>query len=542
MTSEEARELALKLWRNSDLARHSKGSCAGCHGPDFVDLAVIGSTEADIVRRAEIDGASPREAEALAIAVADMRERHAIPARDARSFRPFQPGGAVLLAEAVSPAHELEVERDIAFGRQLEALLPTLFGAPIDTLEEAEAARAEMLDLLQGGNTRGHNPRGLDLRSLPTGITYPLWSADLHHGGEEGTFNDWIADIAHDAPADDDPEWQAVQDAYLADPSRENFWRMYKAAEDLTEAQLLADCTYDGQGAQLACGGAEDFNRNKFQTALIGSHMLREQLDAHASTFAEGPLAFSYVEEDPRLDFMMDRRNTVLLPANPWEVGDRARVMLSNDNEEGSFRRLLGELGFPDFAQESIDSARTAKREQQELRLAWFWIGFTMDPSFARIHASNSTKVGEYMIASLLEENMHLHNSFAVHARIVAKGSLPEANVEGVNRQRRPDRVEPVFRLNYNYFLGYGRNLIAWRESSKAGTVLPDALKSEQETLWTRFNTNAFRMGLHLWLADHGRGLDVGDVRVPLLREHFKAYAPGRAADAELLDRVEARL
>ncbi|MFM2399403.1 MAG: hypothetical protein RL341_1560, partial [Pseudomonadota bacterium] len=49
---------ALTLWRNDDLAKHPKGSCAGCHGADFFDLARIGSTSEDLARRAKIDGAS----------------------------------------------------------------------------------------------------------------------------------------------------------------------------------------------------------------------------------------------------------------------------------------------------------------------------------------------------------------------------------------------------------------------------------------------------------------------------------------------------
>ena len=541
MSSAEAKTVAMKLWRNDDLERHMKGSCASCHGPDFLDLAVIGSTDEDLRRRAVGDGASEEEAEALVIAVTDMREQLGIPARDARSFRPFQPGGEVLLPGRDAPDHLLRVERDIAFGRQIEALLPTLFGAPIATLEDAERARAEMMDLLEGANTQGHNPRGTDLRGLKVGLPYPLWSADNFHGPREGTFNDWIADVGHDAKPEHREEWQAVMDAYLDNPNRESFWRMYAAAEEMTEAQLLADCTYDGQGAHLACAATDDFNRNKFQSALMGSHMLRESLSAHPSDFLQGPLALSYTQEDPNLDFMLDRKETVFLPAPNWEIGDRARVMLDNSNDEGSFRRLLDELGFPEFVQDSIDGSRTAKAEQQDLRVSWFWIGFTLDPSFARIHPSNSTKVGEYMIASLLAENMHLHNSFAANMRMVAKGTLPEANVKKVNRQRKPDPVTPRFDLNYSYFVGYNRETLRWKEDRKAGTVLPDDLKAEQEELWARLTGNAFRMGMHLYLADADAGLGAGKVPIYPLENHFATYAPDNAeADGELVARVRA--
>ncbi|MEM7730856.1 MAG: hypothetical protein AAF311_16610, partial [Pseudomonadota bacterium] len=461
---EAAYETALSLWLDDDLTRHPKGSCAGCHGPDFIDLAFIGSEDAEITRRALIDGATDAEAEALVLAVNDMRAGLGLPKRDARSFRPFQPGGAVILPDLEEASHIASVKRDIAFGEQMEALLPTLFGPPIHTLNDAEAARAEMLDLLNGTNFQGYNPRGLDLRSLPTGILYPLWSADLHHGADEGTLNDWIADMAHDAKPGEAEDWKAQIRAYLDHPDEENFWRLYRAAETKTEAATLADCTYPKRNAHLACGATDDFSRNKFQSALIGQHLMREAASPHASTFLRGPLAFSYTQTEPRLDFMLDRKKVEHLPAPSWEVGDRARVMLDKSKTEGSLRTLLDQVGLPGFVQDSVDAARTSKEEQQALRLSWFWIGFTMDPSFARIHSSNSTKSGEYMVESLLQENMHLHNAFAAHTRIVAKGTLQDANVKRRNRQRYPDLIPPVFKLNYSYFVGYKREKLKWKE------------------------------------------------------------------------------
>ena len=530
-------DMALALWRNDDLDTHPKGSCAGCHGPDFIDLAVIGSTEADIVRRAEIDGATPEQAEALAEAVAYLRADWQVPARNARTFRPFQPGGDILLPEHGGALQDARVARDIAFGEQMERLLPTLYGPRIDGLAAAERARGEMLDLLHGTNDFGANPDGLDLRTLPVGLPYPRWSSDLHHG--EGTFNDWVADIAHDVRDEHRADWLALNDAYLADPSRVNFWRLYKAAEDWTEAEQLADCTYDGRGAHLACAASEDFNRNKFQSALIGQHLMRERLHGRAGElFSGGPLALSYIDSDPALDFMLDRKNPDHLPGNLWEVGDRARVMLDHDREAGSFRRLLAELGFPAFAQESVGAERSTTDEQEELRRAWFWLGFTMDPSFARVHDSNSTKVGEYQVASLLRVNLHMHNSFAAHMRIIAKGTLPEANVTGFDQRSRQFRTQdPAMRLNYSYFIGYNRTELKWTEDR--GAEVDPALKDAQQALWTRFNANAFRMGLELYLAEVESGAAATEVVTYPLKAHFDLYHEGdRDADYALLNRV----
>ena len=522
---------------------HPKGSCAGCHGPDFIDLAVIGSTRDDIVRRAEIDGATPDQATALADAVEYLRADHQIPARNARTFRPFQPGGAVMLPDHDGPLHVARVDRDIAFGQQIERLLPTLFGPRVTGLEHAERARGEMLDLVHGTNDHGANPDRLNLRSLPMGMPYPLWSADLHHG--EGTFNDWIADIAHDVKAEYEAEWTALVDTYLDDPSRNNFWRLYAAAETMTEAQQLEDCTYDGQGAHLACEATEDFNRNKFQSALMGQHLMREQLAGReGELLGGGALALSYIDEDPELRFMLDRKSPNFLPSNLWEVGDRARVMLDNDNTEGSFRVLLAELGFPVFAQESVAEDAASKVEQHDLRRAWFWLGFTTDPSFARMHPSNSTKVGEYMIASLLDVNMHMHNSFAAHMRIIAKGTLPEANVARFDqRLGQIERVPPAMRLNYNYFIGYNRTELRWKEDRRNDTLLPQGLKDTQAALWHRFNANAFRMGMELYLAEVESGAEATDVVTYPIKVHFDLYQPEhKAEDYALLNRVQAAL
>ncbi|MGB6230705.1 MAG: hypothetical protein WBF53_11340, partial [Litorimonas sp.] len=530
----------LALWRNDDRTVHPKGSCAGCHGPDFLDLARIGTTRDDVLRRAVIDGATPDQAEALANAIEHMRTRWLMPRTDARTFRPFQPGGKVIFAGSTKPRHIAAVERDIAFGYEMERLMPTLFGPPIETLEEAEIARSEMLDILHGTDGQGHNPDGLNLRSLPVGIPFPLWSADAHHGPEDGTLNDWVADLAHDARPEEREAWQAVMDDYLSDPNRVTFWRMYAAAEEMTVAQPLRDCTFEGTNSHLACGAVDDFNRDKFLSALIGQHRMRLEVMGRPDDFQEGPLAYAYLDADPALDFMLKRKQPHFLPGNNWEVGDRARVMLKNDRDPGSLREQMDALGFPDFAVDSVDGERTATQEQHELRLAWFWLGFTQDPSFARTHASNSTKSGEYMIASLLDENLHLHNSFAANMRIVAKGTLPEANVAGFNKRvGRIERTTPVFRLNYSYFVGYNRTVLKWKEDKKAGRTVPTGLKAIQEDLWSTFTANAFRMGMHLYLADVERGALATDVPTYPLKVHFDTYAPERKeADYALLNRV----
>ncbi len=496
----KAQATALTLWRNNDLTKHPKGSCAGCHGADFFDLARIGSTDIDIVRRAVTDGATQAEAQALLHSVKKMRTQFKMPVTDARNFRPFQPGGILLSAPSGEPAHISNIRRDIAFGKQLETYLPTLMGARIDSLDKAKKARAELLDLAQGTNSAGANPQLKTLRTLPIGLQYPLWSADVHHGANEGTFNDWVADIAHDPKPEMRAQWQTLQDNYLANPNHENFWRMYNASRLMTQVPLLGSCVFAGTASQSKCTATDDFNKNKFLSALMGQHMLRiEATGQSLDDFYKGAVSFSYLDNDPVLNsFMKSREGFPLLPNNPWEVGDRGRVMLDSTNTAGSFQDNLRSLGYPDFAVKSIDPTRSAAQEQVDLRKAWFWIGFTIDPSFARTHKSNATKVGEYMVGTLMEERFFNHTMFSGLIRLAVTSAVQDANVVGKSSPTRVEPVTPVFLINYAYLWGYGRTVLDSQWNEPRGSPIPNALKAESENYWSRLTGNGFRMSLYL--------------------------------------------
>lgn len=493
LTDAQAKDIAMRLWRNDNLQQHPKGSCAGCHGADFFDLARIGSTDADLTRRATIDGASAEQAAALVQAIRKMRTDFSMPATNARQFRPFQPAGDVLLPALTDSELVANVKRDVAFAQQLQSLLPTLFGERISTLAQAKQAQKELLDLAAGSNAGGGNPQKLNLRSLPTGIKYPLWSADVHHGSQEGTFNDWIADIAHDAKPEFKLQWQALQDAYLQNSSTDNFWRMYSAARTMTQLPLLGDCTLANAAVNtgLKCEATDDFNKHKFLTALKGQHMLRLQATGKLDDFLKGSIAFSYLDNST-----LTSPTSALLPADMWEIGDRGRVMLESTGTLGSFKGNLASLGYPLFAQNSIDPLRSAGTEQTALRKAWFWIGFTLDPSFSRIHKSNATLSGEYMVGTLVEERMFNHMHFSALMRLATKGNLQEANMKRTANAAAalPDRVR--FLANYSYATAYGRVRTPWNEDRNIR--FDTALKAQSEALFAKLAGNGFRMSMLL--------------------------------------------
>jgi hypothetical protein len=507
MSEKEAYDIALKLWRNDDLNQHPKGSCSGCHGADFFDLTRAGATDTDLLRRAQVDGATPLQAKALVQAINNQRAQLKIPATNARTFRPFQPGGEVLLPSLTDAPHIIQVKRDIAFAKSLQPLLPTLMGTRIASLDSAKRAKNELLDLINGTNAMGANPKLLNLRKLQSGIVYPRWSADFHHGGDEGTFNDWVADIAHDAKPETKAQWHAVQDAYLADGSNVNFWRMYSSASNLLQVPLLGACVISGSIAQSNCDSTKSFNRDKFLSSLIGQHMMKLELTGKTDTFLRGGVAFSYLDSDPAFSFMNTRPNLKLLPANPWEIGDQGRIMLESAATVGSFKENLLKVGFPEFARNSIDPMKAATQEERDLRLAWFWLGMTFDSSFDRIGKSNATRVGEYMVGTLVEERMVNHMMFSTLTRLVSKGFMQDANVTQLSYPTRISNLTPKFIMEYGYAWGYNRTVAdnLWNEDKN--TKFPQALKDESNALFGALTGNGFRMSMYLQMDAIDSGL-----------------------------------
>jgi hypothetical protein len=497
----QANDIALKLWRNDDLSVHPKGSCSGCHGADFFDLARIGTTDGDLLRRATTDGASQEQAKALVQAVKAMRGEMKLPAQNARTFRPLQPGGSVLLPDLTDAPYLVAIKRDIAFGNQLKTLLPTLMSGRIDSLAKAQQARDELLDLAQGTNAAGRNSGKLTMRSLPTGVLYPRWSSDVHHGADEGTFNDWTADIAHDAKPEFKAAWQGLQTAYLANPSNENFWRMYYSARDMTQLPLLGTCTTIVPNS-AACGITDDFNKHKFLSAMMGQHLMRMQHSGKLDTFAQGAIAFSYLDTDPAYSYMKaNNNNLAFLPSPLWEVGDNGRILIENTSS-GTFKENLKRLGYPEFAQNSVGETRLASDEETALRMAWFWIGFTFDPSLSRTSAgrsqSNATRVGEYMVGTLIENRYFNHQALTTLMRLATKGSLPQANVMRGNSTATLTQLTPKYLMEYGYSWAYGRLSIKnlWNEDKF--TPIPQTLKDQSAALYGMLTGNGLRMSLYL--------------------------------------------
>jgi hypothetical protein len=366
--------------------------------------------------------------------------------------------------------------------------------------------------------------------------------------------NDWVADIPREPTGPNRVAWLALQSAYLENPSDENFWKMYAKIDTFTE-------TLPGVGA-----GAKEFTLEKFKSALLGQHMMRAELKPGFDPnngFAKGPIAFSYLDS-PAWKKIIAFDEYYPGGSALWEVGDLGRTVLGlNQDAAGTpLKTALSRLSdpkntFPKFTFESVPAAMDGKIHEEQVRLAWFWIGFTFNPSLQRVGGSNSTKVGEYMIGSLTEQYMYMHNTFSTQARLCAKGFLPDANYKS----------SPSFQPEYGYFTGYGREILAWAQKGQA--AVPAAQKLEQQNLWHTFTANAFRTSLILY-ADALSKMDaprlikekswaLGEdglvgyntvtkrnddrLALPVFANHFACYQPQFASeDTKLINDLESKL
>lgn len=518
---------ALDMWR----APRPKDACMSCHGPDFVDLARIGSTDTDIVRRSIADGANEQEAQTLLRAVKEMRATWRMPTTNARSFRLLQPGGAVL-------AGATSAERDLALAGELAKALPTLMSAaPIRSSAQAQKARDEVL--------------AFDWRKVRVGIAFPLWSADIAHGPAEGTLNDWVADLPRVPKPGRRAEWIKVQDEYLADPSHLNFWKMYFATDELTQPFITGVAPSNpADEAKL-----RHFAEVKFKSALIGQHVMRSDLRGRLASFLRGQPAFAYLNTESPLNVLSagkfaasvsGSRLPKHLPNPLWDVGDSARtgfIVTAPNGRPGTsatpprLQDMLRMLGAPDFVVDSVDGNRQRGEEETDIRLSWFMAGMIIDQGLGRTGPSNSTKSAEYLLASLWQRDYFLHRSLISTLRTITRRYVPGAWIE----------TTPAFSLDLGYFDDYGRS-VPTRWSLRANQSLPLQVRTAQLDAFKVFTANMYRMNLFL----HELDLDSGRVTAKEGKSvaadyqrilDFFAYAklPGAAEDQALVRRIAAK-
>ena len=528
LASNPTYQAAMAVWR----APRVKGECMSCHGPDFFDLARIGSPDSDISRRGIIDGASPAEVDQLIAGIKLVRQAYNLKAENPRTFRPLQPGGEVLPGAST-------IERDIAFAGELARFAPSLTSdRPIRTLAAAKRARDELL--------------AIDFDKMKIGIPFPIWSTDKFHGAAEGNLNDWVADVALTPRPERRVEWLALQDAYLADPSDLNFWKVYFAMPAMTQPFALRPgnlAVHDAKIARVA-----DL---KLRNAMVGQHILRTEALGRRDQFLRGAVPFSYLATTEPFRTQFDKQSATggsgerlprFLPNPIWEFEDYARVgfdadastagQVGNISSRDALRDRLANMGYPQFVVDSVDPGLTAGQSETDIRVAWFMMGLRFDPGLQRTHQSNATLVGEYLQENLHNLDYFNHRVFQEALRLVNRSYRPEAS----------PGTPPPYNLWFGYFARYNRQMPS-RWNSACNTAVSQDIKNAQLAAYKRTAANFFRMSLLLHeealisgaIAPYG-ATPQNDGEFAKIR-HFFDYAglPGRAEDDALLVRVAQR-
>ncbi len=251
-------------------------ACANCHSPDGIELAVIGFTDDEILRRGQ-QHLSPADALLVRDFVHAQRRRFDIVRTCSPDWRPFQPGGKVLPGNTAA-------EQDVAFLGELSQRGLKVAAGKVIGLADAHAAMTEM--------------QALDLRTLPIGVPLPRWAEDKFDGPEHRDINDYMPIVPH--IPNDPAAYYAKDDAYLANPTDVALFDLVKRqAADTNDGGYAAvssvpkspssNCpTYDTSTTWLI----RNVNEPKRGAVLVAAHLFREELRKPGSFLARGRSPF----------------------------------------------------------------------------------------------------------------------------------------------------------------------------------------------------------------------------------------------------------
>jgi hypothetical protein len=335
-------EAGLAVWNKPDRLGMA---CVHCHAsPDAFELAAFNFSRADLARRDAVH-VSPVDSDALFSMIEVMRRAYQLNGRllDPSTDRPFQPGG-----DGFKPGQPLPgataAERDAAFGAELMAKLPELMGGRIDSVEKARAAKAALEEVYSR-------------RALRVPVAFPRLSEDIERGADRGHMNDWMSELPlAAADAAGEQALQALQSAYIAEPSEMNLWALYRAIAKLTPAPGLPQ---DKNLVKLA--------RMKRLAGLLMTHDLRQRAAGLPSFLA---------------------KPTGLRPLQSAETGLRGYVTnpFRAVGDMGDFTTLKELQNLPSVITDRLtvlhpDRNTNLKKHSETMTVDWWLMGTIMDPA-----------------------------------------------------------------------------------------------------------------------------------------------------------------
>ncbi|MDR8393936.1 hypothetical protein NC796_22470 [Aliifodinibius sp. S!AR15-10] len=371
----------LEAWRKPGAIQEG-AACANCHAPDALDLAYFDFSSNTLKRRAEphvsqfSSQLSANDFKKIKKLVEAQRIKYGIQPKDPMEFRPLQPGGEVLPGNTAA-------ERDHAFGRQLRDME---FAATTDTVLSLEDAKQHRDAWLQV------NPRRLKI-----GIPFNRWSEDPHHGTEHATMADWLPDLPRIPREGRAGEWYALQDAYLDNPTDENFWEMYSNVHRYTQS------IFDGR--------SEHFFHRKYRSVLMAQHIFRKEL-----------MGQEEFPDRPSLAWFPTRSDDIDNPI--WDIGLTAHGLRNGPDDEEDFEMP------PDVLLRSKPSG-SIKEQMDDIRVPWFYAGWLFDQGLQHSGGSSATTQARYFTLHMhIDDGYPIHNAFAITRKLIVENFDTEIHQE----------------------------------------------------------------------------------------------------------------
>ena len=392
VTDQDVIREGMMAWRTPGGKFNS--ACSSCHAPDAFDLAQFNFDDATIKRRA-LSHVGADDADKIIALVHAIRRKYDLHPLDPMTDRPLQPGGSMI----AGPTSE---DRDLAFGKSLASVLPTIMTDRVDSLDKAKKARDEFM--------------ALDPRSVRIGIPVNRWSEDIFHGDSHGSVADWMTDL----PCAPDPtkqqEWFALVDKYIAQPTDENLWLVYNAVPDDTKP--FTNMPF-----------SKEFSYHKYKSMLIAQHLLREK--AMGAKTIKDPIQFASLGKGE-------------LPNPFWEVGEYAVLNEGLDTDS---------QGMPEEVGKGLSPTLPFSKQMGDMKVPWMWMGWLTDQGLQRISGDQNTRSGRYFTLSLYTDgNYAIHNCFMITRKQLVQSYIPQAL---------PDGKDQRFILDYSEFAAH-RNVIRY--------------------------------------------------------------------------------
>jgi hypothetical protein len=230
----------------------------------------------------------------------------------------------------------------------------------VDSILKALQARDEIL--------------AFDARSERIGVPFPRLSEDIVHGQEHGLMNDWFAELARAPRPGSEAQWYGLHDAYLTNPTEANLWAIYNAVDDLTPVP----------GAR-----ANRWITGKYQSLLLGQHLLREEALGENAMARREPIAFL---ETP----VVTGAKTVI--NNPmFVVGNH-----SHQNRPSS----------ADFPQDVLEGLNSSVNDQlDQMMLPWWYMAWTFNTGLPDV-ANQREDFSQSLEGRLGGEPYPIHHQF----------------------------------------------------------------------------------------------------------------------------------